>query len=57
MRNKILGTIGILWGGAIVISFVARGAPVGGGPYAAGALTGVLFGVVMFVAGVYYVRK
>ena len=58
MRNKILGTIGILWGGAILASFFVRKIPWdSGGPYAAGAAMGFLFGAVMFATGIYYVRK
>jgi len=57
MRNKILGMIGIVWGIGIIISFFARGAPIGDGSYAAGALVGLLMGAAMFIAGIYYVRK
>ncbi len=57
MRNKIDGTIGILWGSGIIVSFFARGAPIGGGSYAAGALVGLLLGIAMLIAGIYYVRK
>ena len=57
MRNKIFGTIGILWGGAVIVSFFARGASIGTGAYAAGALFGLLFGAVMLFAGIHYVRK
>ncbi len=57
MRNKIFGMIGILWGGAILISFFARGMPVGGGSYAAGAIMGLLFGILLLVSGIYYIKK
>lgn len=59
MWRKILGVIGILWGGAIIISFFLRKAPLGNGagPYAAGAAFGFLLGAVMLVAGIHYVRK
>ena len=57
MRNKIFGVIGILWGGGMLVSFVARGAPIGGGAYAAGTVIGLLIGVGMFLAGIHYVRK
>ena len=57
MRNKILGTIGIVWGGAMLISFFARGAQVGTGAYASGAYAGLAFGVVMIIVGITYVRK
>jgi hypothetical protein len=57
MRNKIFGTIGILWGGGMLVSFFLRGAPLGNGAYAAGTIFGLLLGVVMLFAGIYYVRK
>jgi len=59
MRNKIFGTIGILWGGAILVSLFVRKAPMGNAPgaYAAGAAMGVLLAVLMLAAGIYYVRK
>ena len=56
MRNRILGIIGVLWGGGIVVSFFVRGANTDGA-YGAGQMGGVLFGVVMFLAGTYYAIK
>ncbi len=57
MRNKIFGVIGILWGGSVLISFFARGMPMGGGSYAAGSIVGLLFGVLMLIFGIHYVKK
>jgi hypothetical protein len=57
MRNKVLGVIGIVWGGAMLVSFFMRGANLGGGAYAAGQLLGLIMGGVMLVAGVVAVRK
>ncbi len=57
MRNKIFGVIGILWGGAMVISMLTRGVRVGTGSYGAGVIIGQLMGVLMLVAGIYYVVK
>ncbi len=59
MRNKILGTIGILWGGAILVSAFIRTAPLGngGGAYAVGSVIGFLLGAAMLAAGIHYVRK
>ena len=36
MRNKIFGAIGVLWGGAILLSAFLRGGPQGSGSYVAG---------------------
>ena len=57
MRNRITGVIGILWGGGVVVSFFMRGGNIGGGSYGAGQFAGLLIGVVMFGAGIYYVTK
>lgn len=59
MRNKIFGWIGIIWGSAIIVSMFVRKAPLGNGPgpYAAGAMFGLLLGVAMLLAGIYVVRK
>jgi hypothetical protein len=50
MRNIILGVIGVLWGGAIVVSGVANGVP-SGGAYGTGQLIGFLFGVALLGTG------
>ncbi len=52
-----MGAVGILWGGGMLLSFFMRGGSVGGGAYGAGQTVGLLFGVVMFGAGLYYVIK
>ena len=64
MRNKIFGGIGILWGGAIVIRWFITDTPASGGGsaaynagYAAGHFAALLFGVAMFLAGLYYFFK
>ena len=65
MRNKIFGGIGILWGGVIVIRWMTADTPPasGGGSaaynagYAVGHFAGLLFGVVMLLAGLYYFFK
>ncbi len=57
MRNRIIGGIGILWGAGMLISFLIRSGSGEGGAYGAGQTMGLLFGVVMFGAGVYYVVK
>ncbi len=49
MRQLILGIIGVLWGGAIVISGVVSG--MSDGAYGAGQTTAFLFGIVFLLAG------
>ena len=46
MRNRILGLIGVLWGGAIVVTRLLAGGPAGGesGAYAAGQTGGLVPG-------------
>jgi hypothetical protein len=57
MRNKIFGTIGVIWGGAILVSALMRGGPEGSGPYAAGQTGGIVFGALLVVVGAYYFLK
>jgi hypothetical protein len=56
MRNAILGVIGVLWGGAMLISGVLRGVS-GSGSYAAGQVTALGFGVALFAAGGWTLMK
>jgi hypothetical protein len=57
MRNLIIGSIGILWGGAIVLARILGGPPAGSASYQSGSWIGTAIGVAMFIAGIYYVRK
>lgn len=57
MRNRIFGIIGILWGGAVVVSFLMREKPVADGAYGAGQSAALILGAVMLIAGVYYTFK
>jgi hypothetical protein len=52
MRNLVLAIIVTVWGGAIVISAVVNGLPDTSTSYGTGRLAGILFGFVMFGAGV-----
>ena len=54
MRNRILGGIGVVWGGAVLIYALMNGGPQGEGAYAAGQTGGLIFGGVLFVVGLYY---
>lgn len=54
MRNRIFGAIGIIWGGAILLNWLTARAPAGSGAYQSGSTAAVVFGAVMFGAGLYY---
>jgi hypothetical protein len=58
MRNKIFGGIGVLWGGAILVRWIASGNPsAGSSAYQAGQSGAVIFGALMFAVGMYYVFR
>src|SRR5947208_1712786 len=54
MRNLIFGAIGVLWGGGVLWYSFMGNAPRGGGAYGAGQMVGGIFGLLLFVAGLYY---
>lgn len=55
MRNKIVGAIGILWGGAIVAHrLIAGPSAQGSSAYQMGQSLAVLLGAAMLAAGLYY---
>lgn len=52
MRNKILGGIGIVWGGLIVLKWLlSSGAPRGSAAYQSGQSGAVVLGAMMLAAG------
>jgi hypothetical protein len=57
MRNRILGMIGVLWGGGILASAFLRDAPAGSDAYAAGHTAGLVLGGLLFLVGAYYLFK
>ena len=59
MRNRIVGLIGVFWGGAIVVTRLLAGGAAGGesGAYAAGQTGGLVLGVLLFGVGVYCLFK
>jgi hypothetical protein len=57
MRNRIFGGIGVIWGGAILIFSLIRGGPQGEGAYKAGQMTGMIFGGILLIVGLYYLVK
>ncbi len=55
-RYRIVGAIALVWGGALVLSHLFGLQRVeGSGAYAAGQYTGLIFGGLLFVAGLYAV--
>lgn len=57
MRNKIFGTIGALWGGAIVVNGLFGKPLQGSDAYQTGQIIGIILGGVMLFVGVYYFFK
>jgi hypothetical protein len=54
MRNVIFGGIGVLWGGGILLyTFLAGGAR-SGGAFGAGQVAGLVFGLLLFGVGLFY---
>jgi hypothetical protein len=52
MRNRILGSIGVLWGGALVVGHLVEGGTFDfSSAYAAGKATGFVLGALMLLAG------
>ncbi len=55
MRYRISGVIGVLWGGFILLNYLTGAhVPSGEGAYRTGQNIGLWLGVLMFVAGLYY---
>lgn len=58
MRNRIFGAIGVIWGGGLLVSSLVRGDQLeGGGSYAAGQMTALVFGGLLLIVGLYYLMK
>jgi hypothetical protein len=55
-RNRVFGSIGVLWGGGVAISGLFRTFS-GNGAYAKGQVAGLLLGALMFAVGLYYAIK
>src|SRR5690349_13119969 len=51
IKNRILGGVGVVWGGAILVYGFLTGVPQGRGAYAAGGIAGLVFGGLLFVVG------
>jgi hypothetical protein len=57
MRNKIMGGIGIIWGGVILLRALFGSSEPSAGAYKAGQTGGLMFGVLLLVVGLYYFFK
>ena len=57
MRNKILGGIGIIWGGLIVLNGLFGTTVQGSEAYKSGQSAGFVFGAIMLIVGAYYFFK
>jgi hypothetical protein len=52
MKRRILGAIGVLWGGTLVVGHLIEGAKIDySSAYSAGQSTGLILGALMFLAG------
>jgi hypothetical protein len=54
MRNRILGAIALIWGGAILVNALRGVGAQGSGAYSAGHTAGTIFGGLLFLVGGYY---
>ena len=58
MRNRILGTIGVLWGGGTLLFKLIGGSRTeGNDAYAAGQIAALIFGGLMLIVGLYLLTK
>jgi hypothetical protein len=58
MYQRLLGVVGVLWGGGIFLSgFLSRGQAGGSGAYATGQSSAWIFGLLLFLAGIFCLIK
>ncbi len=58
MSKRLIGAIGVLWGGGILLFGLLHGSGTKeASAYAAGQTAGWIFGLVLFFAGIYYLAK
>lgn len=57
MRDRILGAIALLWGGAILLRAWVVGGPVGTGAYREGQIAALAFAGLLAVVGGYYLIR
>jgi hypothetical protein len=57
-KNRVMGGIGVLWGGGAVVAGLIRESPdAAGGAYASGASLGFAMMVLMFFVGLFYLIR
>jgi hypothetical protein len=57
-KNRILGVVGVIWGGGIVLARLLGSAPPSPDPgYAAGQNAALLLGTLLAFVGLYYAVK
>jgi len=56
MKNKIVGTIAMLWGGGIVIRWLVTSIGGSSTAYQVGQIVAVVIGAILFVWGLKYFR-
>ena len=56
MRNLVSGIVGVVWGGSVTVYGLVTGLQ-GTGPYLGGQVAALVVGLILLVAGVYYVRR
>lgn len=57
-RNRIMGAIAVIWGGAIVaFGFVNRGGSTGSSAYEQGHAGGLIFGGLLLAVGLFFLIK
>jgi hypothetical protein len=54
MKNRLLGLIGILWGGFLLFNWLTGNIVQGEGAYSAGQVGAVLFGALFSIGGMYF---
>src|SRR6266581_1768301 len=58
VRNRIFGGIGVFWGGGLLVSKLISGQWVSGsGAYASGQIGALVFSILLFGVGLYYLIK
>jgi hypothetical protein len=57
MRNRIFGTIGLIWGATILVRAYLGGGPVGAGAYRQGQIAALVFAALLVIVGGYYLIR
>lgn len=57
IRNRVFGTIGVAWGGGILVHTSQTGVPIVDSAAGAGSMLGVLTGLALFLVGMYFLIR